>query len=108
MLAYDFFGGYYLIGTVIAFVIVTPMAYFLHSRFTFVEPLSLKGLMRFAGGVASAYPVATGLMIILCSGLRLSVAIATPITTVTMFGWNFATAHWTILRGLRLFDSPSR
>jgi putative flippase GtrA len=108
MLANDFLGGYYLVGTVIAFAIVTPMAYVLHSKFTFSEPLRLKALMRFAGGVAAAYPVAAGMMIVLCSGLRLSVAVATPITTVLMYGWNFAAAHWSILRGLGLFGLANR
>jgi len=97
MLANDFLGGHYLLGTVISFLIVTPMAYLLHSSFTFAEPFSIKAFLRFVGGVASAYPVAAGLMIILCSGLRLSVAIATPIATVLIFGWNFAAAHWSIL-----------
>jgi putative flippase GtrA len=97
MLANDYLGGHYLLGTVISFLIVTPMAYVLHSLFTFAEPFSRKAFMRFVAGVASAYPVAAGLMIILCSGLRLSVAIATPIATVLIFGWNFAAAHWSIL-----------
>ena len=97
MLANDFFGGHYLLGTVISFVAVTPMAYVLHSLFTFAEPLSAKSFTRFVGGVASAYPVAAGLMIILCSVLRLSVAVATPIATVLIFGWNFAAAHRSLL-----------
>ena len=108
MLANDAVGGHYLLGTVIAFVIVTPTAYILHSLFTFAEPFGVKAFLRFVAGVASAYPVATALMIILCSGLRLSVAIATPIATVLMFGWNFAAAHWSILRGLGLFRSGKR
>ena len=97
MLMVDAAGGHYLLGTVIAFIIVTPLAYLMHSQFTFAEPLRWKAFMRFVGGVASAYPVATILMVILCSGLRLSVAIATPIATVVMFVWNFAAAHWSIL-----------
>lgn len=102
MLLNDAAGGHYLLGTVIAFVIVTPIAYVLHSRFTFVEPFSAKALIRYVGGVASAYPIAAGLMIVLCSGLRLSVAIAWPIVTVLIFGWNFTAAHWSILPRLKL------
>jgi putative flippase GtrA len=108
MLSVDFLGGHYLLGTVIAFIIVTPMAYVLHSLFTFAEPFRLKAFMRFVGGVASAYPVATALMIILCSGLRLSVAIATPIATVAMFAWNFGAAHWSILPGFGLSGSTQK
>jgi putative flippase GtrA len=104
MLAVDAAGGHYLVGTVIAFVIVTPVAYLLHSRFTFAEAVSAKPFMRFVAGVASAYPVATGLMIIFCSGLHLSVAVATPVVTGLMFAWNFAAAHWSILSGFSLWS----
>ena len=102
MLAVDALGGHYLLGTTIAFLGVTPAAYALHSRFTFAERLSRKGLMRFTAGVATAYPVAVAMMVLLCSGLDLSVAIATPIATVALFAWNFAAAHWAILPRLRL------
>lgn len=103
MLANDAAGGHYLVGTVIAFIAVTPAGYLLHSWFTFAEPLSAKPFMRFVAGIASAYPVATGLMIIFCSGLHLSVAVATPIVTGLMFAWNFAAAHWSILSRVSLW-----
>jgi putative flippase GtrA len=97
MLAVDAAGGYYLLGTTIAFVAVTPIGYLMHSRFTFAEPQRAKAFLRFVAGVASAYPIAAGLMVFLCSGLRLSVAAAWPIATVAIFGWNFTAAHWSIL-----------
>ena len=105
MLANDFLGGHYLLGTVIAFAVVTPCAYVMHSLFTFAEPFRWKSFVRFVGGVASAYPIATALMIILCSGLRLSVAVATPIATVVMYAWNFAAAHWSILARLGVSEA---
>lgn len=97
ILAVDFSGGDYLLGTVLAFLLVTPLAYALHSRFTFDEPLNFRSLKRFTAGAATAFPVALSVMAILCSGLHLTVAMATPIMTVAMFGWNFAAAHWAIL-----------
>lgn len=97
MLVIDFLGGHYLLGTAMAFVTVTPIGYALHSRFTFAEPFSWKAFTRFLGGAAAAYPIAVAMMVFLCSGLKLSVAIATPIATVAMFVWNFAAAHWAIL-----------
>lgn len=96
MLTVDFLGGHYLLGTAIAFIIVTPIGYLLHSWFTFDEPFSVKSFMRFVAGVASAYPITAGLLIVLCSGLHLSVAIAMLIATVVVFAWNFAAAHWSI------------
>jgi len=97
MLAVDAAGGHYLLGTVVAFCIVTPTGYILHSWFTFAEPFGLRSFMRFVAGVASSYPIAVGSLVVLCSGLRLTVAIATPIATVVVLGWNFAAAHWSLL-----------
>lgn len=102
MLLNDAAGEHYLLGTIIAFVLVTPLAYLLHSRFTFAEPLGTKAFVRFVIAAASAYPVAAAILVFLCSGLHLSVAVAYPILTVSTFCLNFATAHWSILRGLRL------
>jgi len=97
MVAVDFAGGHYLLGIVVAALIVTPIGYALHSRFTFAEPFRLKAFARFAGSIAAAYPIAAAMMILLCSGLGLSVPIATPIAILALFLWNFATAHWAIL-----------
>jgi putative flippase GtrA len=97
ILAVDAAGGHYLLATLIAFVVVTPLGFVLHSRFTFAEPLRWTSFLRFAAGVASAYPLALLSMVVLCSGLKLSVAIAVPIATAVVFLWNFTTAHWAIL-----------
>ena len=105
MLTVDFLGGHYLLGTVVSFIIVTPIGYALHSWFTFAESFRLRAFVRFLGGVASAYPVAVALLALLCSGLGLSVAIAMPIVTAAMFAWNFAAAHWSILPRLGLSDA---
>lgn len=97
MIAADHVGIHYLLGTVISFFAVTPLGYLLHSRFTFAEPPRLKAFARFVGGVAMAYPISVAMMVVLCSGLSLSVVIATPITTAALFVWNFVAAHWAIL-----------
>ena len=81
----------------LAFALVTPIGFLLHSRFTFHEPLRWRAFWRFSAGVASAAPVAFAAMILLCSGLGLHVAIATPIATLIVFLWNFVAAHWAIV-----------
>lgn len=96
MLLIDRLGGHYLVGMLTTYLIVTPMAYALHSMFTFAEPFCNRAFIRFAGTVLASYPIATLLMIILCSGLRFGVGVAYPIAVVGMFAWNFATAHWAI------------
>jgi len=97
MLTVDFLGGHYLLGILVGFLVVTPLGYALHSWFTFSEPFSLRAFFRFAAAVIAAYPVATGMLVILCSGLKLSVAVAYPIAVAGMFAWNFLAAHWAIL-----------
>jgi len=97
ILGVDALGGHYMLALLIAFLVVTPVGYVLHSWFTFAEPLRWKSFIRFAAGVASAYPLAVLSMVVLCSGFKLGVAIATPIATAVVFLWNFTAAHWAIL-----------
>lgn len=101
LLAVDWAGGHYMLGILIGFVIVSPTAYVLHSLFTFAEPFSLRALVRFVAGLATTYPVAAGMMVLLCSGMGLPVAIATPIATVALFIFNFVMAHWAIVPATR-------
>ncbi|AZO38011.1 MAG: GtrA family protein [Mesorhizobium sp.] len=108
MIAVDRLGGHYLLGILVSFVTVTPIGYALHSRFTFAQPLRLNAFTRFVGGVVAAYPISVAMMVVLCSGFGLSVAVATPIATIALFVWNFAAAHWAILPRLYLLTSAVR
>ena len=90
-------GLHYILAMLVAFAVVTPIGFFLHSRFTFGEPLRWPAFLRFSAGVASAAPIAFIAMIALISGLKLHVAIATPIATIIVFLWNFVAAHWAIV-----------
>lgn len=101
LLAVDALGGHYLLGIAIAFSIVSPTGYLLHSAFTFAAPLRWSALLRFVASLASTYPIAAGTMVLLCSGLGLSVLVATPIATVALFAFNFAMAHWAIVPRFR-------
>ena len=102
MLAVDYAGGHYLLGTLVSFTIVTPLGYALHSRFTFAESFRLKAFLRFTASVAFTYPVAVAVLALLCSGLGLSVALALPIATCVLFAWNLVAAHWAILSRFQL------
>ena len=97
MLTVDALGGHYLLALLAGFLVVTPLGFVLHSRFTFAEPLRGRAFMRFAASATAAYPLALAVMVVLCSGFGLSVAIATPIATAILFLWNFTAAHWAIL-----------
>lgn len=102
MILGDLAGGHYAPMTVLSFGIMTPLGYLLHSHFTFREKLSSRGFLRFASGVAAGFPLSLLSMAILCTGLGLSILIAAPIATITLFLWNYASAHWAILDRWRL------
>ena len=98
----DLFGIGYVAMSVAAFVVVTTLGYLMHTSFTFRERRSVRGLLRFSSGAATAFPLFILLMAILCTGLGMPVAIATPLSTVVLYVWNYALAHWAILSQGRL------
>ena len=101
MIGGDWLGVHYLPMSFVSFAVVTPVAYFLHSDFTFRGRLSFRNFLRFTAGVATGFPLSLLVMAILCSGLGLPVVIAAPIATAVLFVWNYASAHWAILGRLR-------
>ena len=101
MIGADWAGLHYVLGTLISFVALTPMAYLLHSRFTFHKPFTVGGFLRFTAAIAAAYPISLGLMVLFCSILRWSVLIAAPLTTILLIIYNYVSAHWAIVRRWR-------
>jgi putative flippase GtrA len=97
MIAGDRSGVGYPVMTLASFLILTPTAYALHTRFTFAEQFSVKRLLRFASGTAVGLPLSLLAMGILCTLLKLPVLVATPIATVALFVWNYASTHMSIL-----------
>lgn len=101
MIGGDFAGLHYVLATIVSFVVLTPMGYLLHSRFTFHKPASLPGFLRFTAGIAAAYPLSLGLMVLFCSVLDWPVLVAAPLTTVLLIAYNYISAHWAIVRRWR-------
>jgi putative flippase GtrA len=101
MITSAFAGLHYLPASFIAFAFLTPFAYFLHCRFTFRKAPSIDGFLRFTGGAALGYPLSLGLMALFCTIFGLPVLVAAPLTTVTLFIFNYMSAHWAIVRRLR-------
>jgi putative flippase GtrA len=89
-------GGDYVSLSVLAYFVVTPIGYLLHARFTFGIRRSWQDFARFASGIAASFPIYFVVIVGLCSGLHLTVPVAAPIATVTMFIWNYASAHWAL------------
>jgi putative flippase GtrA len=84
---------------VLSFSLTTPIGYLIHSDYTFETACSWRRLQRFMAGAVSGFLVSAAVMVLLCSGLGVSVPVATPIATLLLFFWNFALARWAILIG---------
>jgi putative flippase GtrA len=108
LISVDWAGGHYLLGTIIAFSLVTPTAYLFHSRFTFGSRLNARSFWLFSLSIAATYPIVLVMLFLLCSVMHVPVAIAAPVATVALFLWNFAAAHWAILPRLDLNGEPDR
>ena len=54
----------------------------------------------------AGFPINFVLMVILVSGLRLSVPVATLIATVLLFIWNYVAVRWAILLHLERSNQP--
>lgn len=93
----DAAGIRYQIGLLISAAIVVPLGYLFHTLLTFERAPSRDRLQRYLAGAASGFAISAGLMALFCSGLGWPVAIATPIATIVLFFWNFASARWAIL-----------
>ena len=90
----DCAGANYLATTVLAIVLVTPLAFVLHSLFTFGSSPSLQGFLRFALGTATGSLLSLTLMTVLCSWLSMRASLAMPLATVLLFVWNFFKARF--------------
>ena len=84
---------------VLSFLLTVPIGYLIHSAYTFEKARSWQRLQRFMAGAVSGFLLSAALMVLLCSGLGMPVAIATPIVTLLLFVWNFTLARWAILVG---------
>ena len=101
MIGADFAGLHYVLATFISFLVVTPLGYLLHARFTFRQGRSLAGFLRFTAGIAAAYPLSLGLIVLFCTFLGWPVWVAAPLTTVLLIVYNYVSAHWAIVRRWR-------
>lgn len=93
------FGIAYPVALIVSFCTTTPVGYFLHSVFTFDRAPCWNRLQRFLVTSIMGFLGSTLLMVLLCTGLRVPVIVATPVTTVLLFLWNFTSARWAILQG---------
>lgn len=81
---------------VLSFVLVTPLGYVLQSRFTFGVGLSARHFVHFAGSVAVGAALFLALIGLFHSAFGVPVWLASPLTTMLMFCWNYAASCWAI------------
>lgn len=98
VVGFDQAGLHYTIGVASAFVGVTAIGYLLHSAYTFRVRPRLSGLLKFFAANFVGLCWSMLLMIMLCGGLGLRASLAMPLVTVVLFGWNYTTAHWAVLK----------
>jgi len=94
----DHAGLHYGASVVTAFLVVTPVSYLLHARWTFAVELSWAGFVRFVLGLLSSLLVATVTVGLFRGALGLPMLVAAPLATVTMTAYNFVMARWAIGR----------
>lgn len=98
----DLVGVNYVLTLIVAFVLVTPLGYVLHSNFTFKEPMSIARFLHFSSGVAAGFPISLALLALFYSFLHLPMIVASLLTAAILFVWNYALAHWAIRRRWKL------
>jgi putative flippase GtrA len=106
MIGGDWAGVNYVPMNFASFAVVAPLGYLLHASFTFGTDFSWRGLLRFTSGLAAGFPISLLLMAIFCTGFGWPVIVATPLTTIILFVWNYTSAHWAILGRLKFAVPP--
>jgi len=97
MIVGDWAGLHYVVSTLIAFVLVVSLGYYLHCTFTFSERLSLRGLARYTAAMIVSLPLSVGGMFLLRDMAHLPMMVASPTLTVLLFGWNYLATHWAVV-----------
>jgi putative flippase GtrA len=91
-------GLHYVVSTLISYVVVVLLGFFLHSHFTFSVGPELRSFAKYALGMSLNYPFWLVLMFVFCNVGRLPMIIASPLGTCVMVLWNFAVSRWAILK----------
>ena len=97
MIGGDWLGAHYVVSSIVSFVFVTSLGYWLHSGWTF--PNVQRGGVSFARYVltiAGNLPLSIAGMFVFVDLAGLSVALAAPIVTVLLAAYNFIAARWAL------------
>jgi putative flippase GtrA len=93
------------VGHLWATVVVLPpiiiVGYSLHAAVTFETRFSAAAFLRYSLTILAGYPVWVVVLVLLADVAKLPIVIAAPLGTALMFGLNYVTVHWAILRSVR-------
>ena len=97
MIAGDAAGVNFVASTFVAFVVNVLVGYTLHCRFTFSEPMTLRGLARYTAAMLLNLPLSIVGIWLLHGVLRLPMWLASPAVTAFLFCWNYVATHWAVV-----------
>lgn len=92
----DAAGLHYAISILLTFVLVLPVSYFVHARWTFRVPPSRLAFSRFIGGSVSSLIVASFAVWLFRGELKLPMLIAAPLATLAMTIYNYLMTRWAV------------
>jgi putative flippase GtrA len=86
------------------FVVCFPMlaiGFALHCWVTFETRPSVVAFLRYSAAILANYPLWIGSLFVLCDLAHLPIIVASPVSTLFLFFWNYVATHWAILRSVR-------
>lgn len=89
----DALGVHYLLSNIVAFAIVSTLAFILHARRTFVVDINRTRYLRFMAGLVSAFIVSTALYALIYDALDVPMIVASPLITGILVAYNYLAAR---------------
>lgn len=83
---------------VVSAAVMIPLAYMLHTRWTFDTVAERAGFVRYAAISLLNLPASALLVLLLRDWVRLPMVVVAPIVTIGLFCLNFFGARWSIAR----------
>ena len=96
LIAADSAGAALWLAVLMSFTAVAGAGYVLHAKFTFRQPLAMAGLLRYGTAMSANIPLAFITTWLWQVALGLPMALAAPIASACMLGFNYMLGAWAI------------
>lgn len=97
MIGLDRLGAHYVLCQAASASVLLPVGYLLQGRFTFGVAANWRDFGRYSAALLTNFPVAIGILWLLCDVLSLDMLWASPISMLLLFAWNYLTSSWAFL-----------